>query len=55
MSYQQQRMEYNMKYSYYVWIGKIYRSIAYDTLAEAVNRVNVLMFQGYNDVRIERV
>ena len=44
-----------MKYTYFVWIGDTFRSIAYDNLAEAVNRVNVLMFQGYNDVRIERI
>ena len=44
-----------MKYTYFVLIDNTFRSIAYDNLKDAVSRVNVLMFEGYNNVRIERI
>jgi hypothetical protein len=40
---------------YFVWIGDIYRSIAYYDFQEALEVHNDLIKQGYENVRIEAI
>jgi hypothetical protein len=44
-----------MKYSYYVWIGDIFRSVLYDNYTEAYNRYISLVNGGFSNARIEKV